>query len=90
MKYEAEVYGSLCSLSKFEINGVSADSSDFVNQYDADSHNAEDYCCGDMVADVLQPTEIVLAKYGITVEEYDVIAEDVSSKLSFGSCGWCE
>ena len=89
MEYKAEVYSALCSLSVFEINGKDADQDDFVNNYDHDQENAEDYACGDMRAEVLEATDSILGKYGITKEEFTTIAEDVAEKVSFGCCGWC-
>lgn len=89
MKYKAEVYNALCSLSMFVINGIDADEEDFVDKYDHSPETAEDYACGDMQADIKTATDEVLKKYNITTDEYQTIAEDVSEKVSFGCCGWC-
>ena len=35
------------------------------------------------------PTQSILDKYKINVDEYKVIVEELEDKLSFGSCGWC-
>ena len=84
-----EVYGALCALSVFTINGIQAEEEDFVDKYDHSPETAEDYCCGDMQADVIPATEKVLNKYTITITEYNTIAEEVADKVSFGCCGWC-
>lgn len=89
MEYKAEVYGALCSLSTFVINGVDADEDDFVDKYDHSPETAEDYACGDMQADIKPLADEVLKKYNITTDEYQTIAEDVSEKVSFGCCGLC-
>jgi len=90
MEYKAEVSSLFCSLDTFIINGVKADESDFVYQGDAFPEIADDYACGDMQADVIEPTGDVLKKYSITADEYQTIAEDVAEKLSFGCCGLCQ
>jgi len=34
-------------------------------------------------------TPEVLAKYGITGPDYELVAGQLEVGLSFGSCGWC-
>lgn len=87
MKLELEIYGSLCSTSTFRINGIDAESSDFGDQ--GDNSRGEDYGCGNMQFEPKDATPEVLAKYGITVPEYNLVAGQLESGLSFGSCGWC-
>ena len=89
MDLRMQVYSAMCHLSVFTINGINADENDFVDKYDHDEENAEDYGCGDMRADILPATEEVLIKYGISITEYNEIASKVSEELSFGCCGWC-
>jgi len=89
MKLKIESYSALCALRKFSINNINADMDDFVDQYDHAPHLAEDYACGDMRADIKPTSEDVLTKYGITINEYNEIAEKVAEKVSFGCCGWC-
>jgi len=89
MKTKIVVFGALCSLSTFKINGINADEDEFVDKYDHSPHTADDYCCGDMQADIIPASKEVLKKYGITLSEYQNIAEEVSEKVSFGCCGWC-
>lgn len=89
MKLDLEIFSALCATSKFKINEIDADSSDFGEQYDRDTEGAEPYCCGDMQFTRKEPTEDVLKKYKITEIEYYDICSKLESKLSFGSCGWC-
>lgn len=89
MELQLEIYGALCSTSKFVINGVSADSSEFGYQGDEDKEGAEDYACGNMRFTRKDSSEEILTKYHISEEEYADIAEQLEEKLSFGCCGWC-
>lgn len=89
MKAKIVVYGSLCSLSIFVVNGVEARSEDFGTQGDASPETAPEYSCGDMRFTRKDPTPAILGKYKITTEEYHEIAEILEAKLSFGSCGLC-
>ena len=87
--YKAVVFDALCGMEEFVVNGVEADAEDFVDKYDHSPETAEPYGCGNMRADVKVPTSEVLRKYNITIGEYQIIAADISDKLSFGRCGWC-
>lgn len=87
--YEMEVYGALCALQVFTIKGIEADYDDFGDKGDQSPDTAEDYACGDMQFIPKRPTQEVLDKYKITVDEYNEIANELASKLSFGRCGWC-
>ena len=89
MKLEIEFGSALCWTPTFRINGVDANSRDFGEQYDRDPESAEDYACGDMQFTRVPSNPEVLAKYGITVPEYELIAGQLEAGLSFGSCGWC-
>lgn len=84
-----ESMGSLCAMDSFFINGIYAQYEDFGSKYDHDSYNAPDYGCGDMRFDPEPSTPQVLAKYGISEEEYDIVCEFLREKLDFGRCGWC-
>jgi len=90
MECVVKAYSAFCSLEKFTINGIHADECDFVDKYDHDEENAEEYCCGDMGADIIDSTSEVLDKYKITKDEYLDIAEKVKDEVSFGCCGLCE
>lgn len=88
MKLELEIYSALCATSKFIINGVDAESSDFGYQGDQ-GDDPPDYCCGDMQFEGKEATQEVLNKYGISIPEYNFIVGQLEAGLSFGSCGWC-
>lgn len=84
-----KVYGSLCAMDEFSINGIDADAEDFGSQEDHSPETAGDYGCGDMRFTGCDPTPSVLRKYKITKDEYDIVRRKLESDLSFGSCGWC-
>lgn len=89
MKLELEFGVYLCYTPVFRINGVDADSQDFGYQGDDQPEEAAPYCCGDMRFVRREATPDVLIKYGITGPEYELIAGQLESGLSFGSCGRC-
>lgn len=89
MKLELTFGSSLCYCPLFKINGVDANTYDFVAQYDHESDDVEEYCCADTRCDILPYSTSVLRKYAISVEEYHEIADRLSEGLSFGSCGLC-
>ena len=89
MKFEAKVFECLCSTDKFVINGKDADSDDFVHQENVGDTLECGYGCTDMKAVPIMPTQKVMDKYNITLDEYTVIANDLETKLSLGECGWC-
>ena len=89
MKLELEVYGCLCSTSTFKINNINANYNDFGYKYDHCPESAEPYGCGNMQFDSIPPTQEVLDKYHISVDEYNEIADKLAEELSFGCCGWC-
>ena len=89
MKLKIEIYDCLCATSVFKINGKDAYSTDFGSQGDISPEDAEEYACGNMQFITKEPTEEILKKYSISEKEYREIAEELSEKLSFGSCGWC-
>lgn len=89
MTLKLKVYGCLCELEKFEINGIRAEWKEFGDKFDADSENAEPYGCGNMIFVPKPPSTEILKKYDITAEEYDNICNELQEGLSFGCCGWC-
>lgn len=89
MKLELTFGTALCYAPIFIINGINADENDFGEKYDRDTENAEDYGCGNMQFTRIQATAEILAKYGITDFEYELIAGQLEDGLSFGPCGWC-
>lgn len=89
MTLRLDFCSSLCCTNVFTVNGVRADPEDFGEQHDHDSENAEEYGCGDMKFTRCPPTPDILRKYGITSDEYEVIAGKLEEGLSFGRCSWC-
>lgn len=89
MILDFEVFGALCEMKTFKINGVRASYEDFGEKYDRDSLGAEPYCCRDMRFTRKPLRQIILDKYGITKAEYDEICDKLEEGLSFGNCGWC-
>ncbi len=87
MQVQLKVYDCLCETESFSINGIAADWEDFGVKYDANRDNAEEYGCGNMQFSPEPATSVVLAKYGITVDEYNIIANRLKTELSFGRCG---
>lgn len=75
-----------CSLEKFEINGICADVEDFGETITGgDCMNGT---CHSVFSPKLPAYEI-LRKYGISLEDYSIICEELENKLYVGSCGWC-
>ena len=89
MKLEIQRYECLCSLAVFKINGIEACYEDFGDKYDIEAHRAPEYCCANMQFIPKLPTQEILDKYQITVDEYSQICKELDC-LSFGSCGWCD
>ena len=93
MELKLEVYTALCIVRVFTINGIDADYEDFGTKGDRAPIVSDDpwdsYCCGNMRFEEKRSTPEVLKKYNITQEEYHKVCDELGSKLSFGSCGWC-
>jgi hypothetical protein len=93
MQLELEVYGALCALSTFRINGVDCDEEHFGEGADDCPDTAEPYGCGDYrwkrIPLEKQYDGFLADHGGITPEEYDEVCERLEELLSFGSCGWC-
>lgn len=89
MNLKLEFYDCLCETSTFKINNIPADYNDFGSKDDHDTEEAEPYGCGNMQFDPIPPTQKVLDKYNISVDEYYEIAYKLAEGLSFGCCGWC-
>ena len=89
--YDIKVSRWMCWCPVFTIKGIKADSDDFGEKDDIDC-NCEDKPfrgCGNMIFTPKPPTQKVLDKYGITVDEYNEIASVLEDGLSFGYCGLC-
>ena len=89
MKLICEPYSSYCALREFSINNVEADYSDFGEKEDLRPDLADNYGCGNMTFTPKLPTQLILDKYNISVDEYKEICEQLEEKLSFGYCGLC-
>lgn len=87
--FHLEVFDCLCSASEFTVKGKEADQMDFGEGGDLDPENAEEYGCGNWHFSVRLPTQDVLDKYGITVDEYNTISSALEENLSFGRCSYC-
>ena len=89
MVFKLKVFSSLCETQEFRINGVNADWKDFGEKEDIALEEAEPYCCGYMAFIPKLPTQAILNKYSINVDEYSMICDALHKKLTFGRCGWC-
>ena len=56
---------------------------------DIDFANKPKHGCGNKVFVAKPATQKVLQKYGITIDEYNEIADVLVAGLSFGYCGLC-
>ena len=82
----------------YYINGVRLSENDFGDSYDdGDYDTCEDedvalYGCVNRVFERHTDNELVnkaMKKYGITREEFDLIADRLEELLYVGYCGWC-
>jgi hypothetical protein len=92
MKLIIKKYGGLpCSLERFVINGINADTDDFGSGSDKGSREqeCEPYGCANWIFVGKPPTEKVLIKYCIRLEEYNYVVSQLERTLSVGSCGMC-
>ena len=89
--YDIKVSKWLCYCPIFTIKGIKADEDDFGEKEDIDRHceDKPDHGCGNMTFTPKPATQKVLDKYGITVDEYNEIADVLQDGLSFGYCGLC-
>lgn len=90
MTYEIIPFGYLCDLEKFTINGIKADYEDFGIKEDLGNHADNNWWCSNMqFIQYDNPDANVLKKYGITNDEFVIIAHKLKMALSFGSCNFC-
>ena len=89
MNLNFEVFSSMCGLKSMTINGIEADESDFGYTTDLDPSEAPKYGCGNRQFVEEPATEAVLAKYGISLDDYDAIVEELKEALAFGRCQLC-
>ena len=79
-----------CACEVFEINGKSASIADFGYMADIRPELAEPYACGCKVFIPNQnEAEEAMKTYGITIDEFNKVCEELEEKLFVGSCGWC-
>jgi hypothetical protein len=89
MQLIVKPYSALCELEKFIINGIHADYNDFGKKENVDPFNALQYGCGCIRFVSKLPTQHILDKYHINVDEYSMVCDVLTDKLSFRHCGWC-
>lgn len=90
MDYDLEISTSYCVVKFFEINGIEATADDFGSHVDESRKTAPPYGCGNHVFRIQPCSSEVCAKYKITEDEYEQLADELSSQLSFGRCTLCE
>lgn len=76
-----------CVEDEFTINGKKADVSDFGLIYNHGVGNAN--CCESMRFESIEPTNKVLRKYRINLDEYDEICSYLADKFTIGRCDIC-
>lgn len=86
MKLTLNVYHSLpCKTEIFIINGIEANYEDFVVlTLDSDGN----YGCYAGLENKL-PTNDILKKYKIDVDEYAKVCNKLNKELVHGHCSWC-
>ena len=89
---EIQMLGT-CSISKFRINGVSAEVEDFGEYCDHDKEHAESYCCGNMsfkghtsALELMKASE----KYNLSAIELERVIGVLTDFLQIGKCGMCQ
>lgn len=87
MELEIRPYRCLpCSLEVFKINGIVALEEDFGEKdIYGDCMECECHC----EFKPTLPTSDILSRYGICVEEYAEICEELKDALYVSACGWC-
>ena len=79
-----------CYCPVFTIKGQKADESDFGEGEDLDEFNKPPYGCGNKHFTPRLPSQRILDKYNINVDEYAQIAKALEDGLSFGRCRLCD
>lgn len=87
--YDIKVSKWNCYCPIFTIKGQKANQYDFGEGDDIDFADKPKYGCGNKVFVAKPATQKVLDKYGITIDEYNEIADVLVEGLSFGYCGLC-
>ena len=79
-----------CTCEVFEINRESANIADFGYMADIAPELAEPYACGCKVfIPNKNEAEEAMKIYGITIDEFNKVCEELEEKLFVGSCGLC-
>lgn len=76
-----------CVDKEFIVNGKKAEVSDFGLVYNHGTGNTN--CCESMRFESIEPTNKVLRKYRINLEEYDEICNYLADKFTIGKCDIC-
>lgn len=76
-----------CVDEEFIVNGKKAEVSDFGLVYNHGTGNTN--CCESMRFESIEPTNKVLRKYRINLEEYDEICSYLADKFTIGKCDIC-
>lgn len=76
-----------CVEDEFTINGKKAEVSDFGLVYNHGVGNTN--CCESMRFESIEPTNKVLRKYRINLDEYDEICSYLADKFTIGKCDIC-
>lgn len=76
-----------CVDEEFIVNGKKAEVSDFGLVYNHGTGKTN--CCESMRFESIEPTNKVLRKYRINLEEYDEICSCLADKFTIGKCDIC-
>lgn len=76
-----------CVDKEFIVNGKNAEVSDFGLVYNHGVGNMN--CCESMRFEPIEPTNKVLRKYRINLDEYDEICSYLDDKFTIGKCDIC-
>lgn len=88
MKFEVKAYDALpCALAVFTINGKDADLQDFGEIHT--EYGGEPYTCDIIGFEPLLPTDKVIKKYKLTLQDYSDICDALADAIKTGYCGWC-
>lgn len=90
--YDIKVSKWSCWCPVFTIKGQNAEVGDFGDWDDIDRHceDKPDHGCGNMTFTPRLPSQKILDKYNINVDEYAEIAHALEEGLSFGRCRLCD
>ena len=78
-----------CGAYTFTIRRKAADINDFGTLDDTNEKCAPDWGCGNMCFTPKFPTQEILDKYKISVDEYKQITEALEDGFAYGCCDMC-